>query len=151
MPDAVPDPLLTTSTAVRPLRTRILRPEWPADRPLVFEQDDAALHLAALHDGAVVAVATVYPAPPPESLGIPAEEAWQLRGMASEARVRGLGFGAAVLAACAREVHAAGGRALWCNARRGAIGFYAAHGWTAVGPEFEVPGVGPHVVMWRAV
>lgn len=145
------DASLEPAAAVRPLRTRVLRPTWPEDRLLAFEQDGAALHLAARLDDAVVAVATVYPAPPPHALGIPAEAAWQLRGMASEGRVRGMGFGAAVLTACVREARAAGARALWCNARRGAAGFYAAYGWAAVGPEFEVPGVGPHVVMWRAV
>ena len=147
MSDATRSP----ANAVRPLRTRILRPEWPAERLLEFEQDDAALHLAARLDGAVVAVATVYPEPPPEALGIPVEAAWQLRGMASEARVRGLGFGAAVLEGCVRAAREAGAGALWCNARRGAVGFYAAHGWAVVGPEFEVPNVGPHVVMWRAL
>ncbi len=147
----MPDATLTPADAVRPLRTRILRPEWPAGRLLMFDQDDAALHVAAHVDGAVVAVATVYPEPPPEALGIPDEAAWQLRGMASEARVRGSGFGAAVLDASVREARTAGAGALWCNARRVAVGFYEAHGWTAVGPEFEVPGVGPHVVMWRAV
>ncbi len=147
----MPDATLSTADSVRPLRTRILRPEWPADRLLTFDQDGAALHLAARFDDAVVAVATVYPERPPAGLGIPPEAAWQLRGMASEARVRGMGFGAAVLDGCVREARAVGAAALWCNARRGAVGFYAAFGWTAVGPEFDVPGVGPHVVMWRTV
>lgn len=147
----MPDATLEPAAAVRPLRTRILRPEWPAEQLLTFDQDDAALHLAARLDGQVVAVGTVYPCPPPEALGIPADAAWQLRGMASEARVRGMGVGASVLRAVVREAAAAGARALWCNARRGAVGFYAAFGWTAAGSEFDVPGVGPHVVMWRAV
>lgn len=145
------DAALEPADAVRPLRTRVLRPTWPADRLLTFDEDAAALHLAARLDGQVVAVGTVYPAPPPEALGIPAEAAWQLRGMAAEGRVRGMGFGAAVLRGAVREARGAGARALWCNARLESVGFYAAHGWQAAGPEFGVPEVGPHVVMWRAV
>ena len=153
----MPDAIRTTADAVQPLRTRVLRPHW-TDRLATFPEDDTAVHLAAHLDGAVVAVATVYPEAPPEALRgeIPAEAylpgaAWRLRGMASGERVRGAGYGAAVLTGCLREIGASGGTHLWCNARLGAAAFYRAHGLEAVGPEFDLPEIGPHVVMWRAV
>jgi ribosomal protein S18 acetylase RimI-like enzyme len=76
---------------------------------------------------------------------------WRLRGMATDADVRGAGFGAELLAACTEHVAAAGGSELWCNAREAAIGFYRRAGFEVVSNPFEVPGIGPHVVMARAV
>jgi GNAT superfamily N-acetyltransferase len=49
---------------------------------------------------------------------------WRLRGMATDPDVRGAGYGAALLAACVEEV---------------------------VSEEFDVPGIGPHLVMARRV
>ena len=70
--------------------------------------------------------------------------------MATEADVRGAGFGAALVAACVEHVAASGGGELWCNARMGAVGFYRRMGFDVVSDEFEIPGIGPHVVMVRS-
>ncbi len=76
-------------------------------------------------------------------------EGWRLRGMATEADVRGAGFGTALLAAAIEHVAASGGRELWCNARLVAVGFYQRAGFGVVSEEFDIPGIGPHVVMAR--
>jgi predicted GNAT family N-acyltransferase len=70
--------------------------------------------------------------------------------MATGPDVRGAGHGAAVLAASVGHVAAAGGSELWCNARMPAVGFYRRAGFEVVSDEFEVEGIGPHVVMARA-
>ena len=74
------------------------------------------------------------------------ERACQVRGVASDPSVRGLGFGAAVLAACEAEARRRGARLLWCNAREAAAGFYRRAGFAVTGERFEIPGIGPH---WR--
>jgi hypothetical protein len=56
-----------------------------------------------------------------------------------------------VLEECFAVVRENGGRYLWCNARLVAVPFYERLGLEAVGPEFDIPGIGPHYVMWRAV
>ena len=71
--------------------------------------------------------------------------------MATDAGVRGAGYGAALLAGCVEEVVGAGGTELWCNARMVAVGFYRRAGFEVVSEEFDVPGIGPHVVMTRPV
>lgn len=144
---------LVPAETVRPLRTRILRPDWPAGRLLTFAEDDRAVHVAAERDGAVVGVATVYAQDAPAGVfaDVPAGAAWQLRGMATDAAARGSGVGADVLAASVEAVEGRGGRFLWCNARTTASGFYERLGWTQAGDVFDVPGVGPHVRMGRAV
>ena len=70
--------------------------------------------------------------------------------MATEPDVRGSGFGTALLAACLEHVAASGGRELWCNARLGAVGFYRRAGFEVVSEEFDIAGIGPHVVMARS-
>jgi predicted GNAT family N-acyltransferase len=71
--------------------------------------------------------------------------------MATDDDVRGAGHGAALLAACIEHVTASGGAELWCNARMPAVGFYRRAGLDVVSKEFDVSGIGPHVVMVRAL
>ena len=71
--------------------------------------------------------------------------------MATEPDVRGQGFGAALLTACIEHAAAAGARELWCNARMVAVDFYRRAGFDVVSEEFDVPGIGAHVVMARVV
>lgn len=148
---------LAPAAHVRPLRTRILRPDWPPGRLLTFDADDwpddRGVHVAAEHDGATVGVATVYVQDPPPGAfpSALAGAAWQLRGMATDRSVRGTGVGADVLAACLGAVADRGGAFVWCNARTAAAGFYERLGWSPAGDPFDVPGVGPHVRMGRAV
>ena len=104
------------------------------------------VHLGAFAGDRLVGIASLYREPRPG--GPPG--GWRLRGMATDADVRGAGFGAALLAASVDHVAAAGGDELWCNARGSAIAFYRRAGFDVVSDEFDVPGIGPHVVMVRA-
>jgi GNAT superfamily N-acetyltransferase len=132
---------------VRPLRHLVLRPGRPFDETR-FEGDAApgTVHFGAFRDGALLAVATLLDTPHPERAGI---RACQVRGMASDPSVRGLGFGAALLAACEAEARRRCARVLWCNAREAAAGFYRRAGFVATGERFEIPGIGPHFRMHR--
>lgn len=148
------------AAVVRPLRTHILRPGW-TDRLATYPEDETvAVHVAAYRDGAEVpdGVATVYAEAPPDAKRgeIPVAAyaegaAWRLRGMATSDEARGSGLGRLVLEKCFDVVRESGGRYLWCNARLVAVPFYERLGLTAVGPEFDIPEIGPHYVMWREV
>lgn len=148
------------ASVVRPLRTAILRPTY-VGRYGTYEQDETvAVHVAAFRDGADEpdGVGTVYAEAPPEANRdeIPADAyaagaSWRLRGMATSEAARGTGLGQLVLEECFAAVRDGGGRVLWCNARVGARGFYERMGLVAVGPEFDIPEIGPHYVMWRTV
>ena len=125
-----------------------------------MDEDDAAgtVHVAAFDGDAVAAVGTAYAeAPPAEHRGeIPPAAfadgaAWRLRGMASSEVARGRGFGHAVLDEVFAAAREAGASFLWCNARLGAVAFYERHAMQTVGPEFDMPAIGPHYVMWRAL
>ena len=91
-------------------------------------------------------IVSLYREPRP---GGPAD-GWRIRGTATEPDVRGAGYGAALVAACVEHAAASGGGELWCNARMGAVGFYRRLGFDVVSDEFDIPGIGPHVVMVRS-
>jgi GNAT superfamily N-acetyltransferase len=110
------------------LRRRVLR-AGRADAVVADARDDddgAARHYAGLLEGEVVACASLYPSAPREGGAAPA---WQLRFMATDESVRGLGYGAAVLAAAEADLVELGAREVWANGRDSALGFYRRLGW----------------------
>ena len=135
-----------TAEEVRPLRHAVLRPGQPFAET-VYPGDDAGVHLAAFDGERMVGIASLYEE---DRAGGPAGGR-RLRGMATDAGVRGAGHGAALLAGCVEHVAGAGGTELWCNARLAAVGFYRRAGFEVVSDEFDVPGIGPHVVMTRPI
>ncbi|NNF57149.1 MAG: GNAT family N-acetyltransferase [Rhodothermaceae bacterium] len=140
-----------TAAETRPLRAAILRPGQPPAK-LVYPGDDHpdGFHAGAFKNDHLVGIATIYPEPSPEAYRaeMPAGLAFRLRGMATTPEVRGEGFGRGLLEACFAHVQANGSDLLWCNARIGALAFYQTLGLQTIGPEFDIPGIGPHYVMW---
>lgn len=133
---------------IRPLRHRILRPGQTYEETLYPGDDlDDTVHLGAFDGGRLVGIASLYredrPGGPPGG--------WRLRGMATDADMRGAGHGAALLSGCIDHATASGGSELWCNARMPAVGFYGRADLEVVSEEFDVPGIGLHVVMVRAL
>ena len=123
-----------------PLRAQELR----QGRPVEIDEDDApyTLHLAARLDGGdIVGVVRFHPRDCPWRAG---EGSWQLRGMATDPRGRGLGAGRALVAEGLVQVAARGGDLVWCDARKAAVGFYERIGFSIVTDEYDLRPVGPH-------
>ncbi|MCH7639768.1 MAG: GNAT family N-acetyltransferase [Bacteroidetes bacterium] len=136
------------------MRALLLRPGQPPDN-LVYPGDD---HPDAFHGGAfegerLVGITSIYPEAPPEMYRgqLPGGDAFRLRGMATNPDVRGKGHGRDLLHACIDHMRAKDASLLWCNARVIALDFYKHLGLRTIGPEFEIEGIGPHYVMWKAV
>ena len=132
-------------TVVRRLRAEILRPGQDT-RSAVWPGDDApdTLHAAVLDNGDPLGVASIMrEGYPPD----PGPDDWRVRGMATLARARGQGIGAELLALCIEHARHAGGERVWCNARVGARSLYERAGFRVAGAEFEIPGIGPHLLM----
>jgi predicted GNAT family N-acyltransferase len=128
------------------LRQAVLRPDG-GDVVWAGDEDPATFHLAArTPDGRIVGVVRFSPAACPWR---PARSPWQLRGMATDAAVRGAGSGRALLAAGLDAVAARGGDLLWCHARVTAAGFYERMGFTVVTGPYDKPGIGPHLGMLK--
>lgn len=132
------------AAAVRPLRQTLLRPTQPPEE-LVYGGDDDAdtLHVAGFVGDRMVGIASVSRQPFGSTL------AYRLRGMGTVEDVRGLGYGRELLDRCLAFAAEQGVGMMWCNARMSAVGFYAKAGFITVGKTFELPDIGPHVVMLR--
>lgn len=139
-----------------PLRQQVLRPHQTVD-DLREPDDDTpdSASFAAVDDvsGEVVGTGVVSRRPVPGDGGDDSDggadggAAWQVRAMAVAPGQQGRGIGRAVLDALLAHVDAAGGGTVWCNARVPAVAFYERAGFAVVGEPFELPHIGPHVVM----
>lgn len=125
----------------RVLRRAVLRPHETVADMAGHEPPGAVAYAAVADDGRLVAVGLVGPDGEPG--------AWRVRGMATDPAVRGRGAGGAVLAALVAHAEARNATRVWCNARTPARTLYERAGFTVVSDEFELPGIGPHVVMER--
>lgn len=116
------------------LRRAVLRTGTPSEA-VVFEGDELAstFHLGIRAGGEIVAVSTWMERPYPDR---PAERGFQVRGMATADSMRGSGLGARLLAAGIERCREAGALLVWARARDAALGFYARHGFTTVGPGY---------------
>ena len=122
------------------LRRRVLR----QGRTVQIHGDDApaVIHLAArTDDGTVVGVVRFHPQNCPWR---ETEYAWQLRGMATDPHVRGIGAGRALVAEGLVQISRAGADLVWCDAREAAVGFYERIGFAVVSEPYDMPPVGLH-------
>jgi L-Ala-D/L-Glu epimerase len=131
--------------AIKPVRQAVLRPYLTVEEcNLPSDELPETTHFAAVVDGAIVSIASIYHEPPS---GSSRSDSWRLRGMATLPAFRGAGHGAACLNACIEHVRKAGGGHIWCNARTPAVPFYERYGFRTIGEEFDIPDIGPHFVM----
>jgi GNAT superfamily N-acetyltransferase len=132
-----------------PLRGQVLRAGLPLSASVYPSDTHPQNYIAAaLLDGDIVGIATVFPESPP---GEDRPGAWRLRGMAVREDLRGQGIGALVLRNCIEEIRSQGGVFLWCNARTPVLHFYRKLGFETIGEEFDIPVSGPHYFMTRTI
>lgn len=144
--------MFVSADEVRPLRTRILRPGYPAERLLVFPEDDHSecAHVAAISDGKIIGVATFLLKPTVE---LDDPQAIQLRGMAVDSQMQGRGVGKCILDFALEELknRFSNSKWVWCNARQSAAHFYDHCGFEILSDSFDIPEIGPHFVMGRRI
>jgi len=126
----------------RPLRRSVLRPHQSLE-DLAEHETPGAFAVGAFDGDALVAVGFVAPDGEPG--------AWRVRGMATAAEARGRGAGTAVLDALVEHAVGQGAIRLWANVRTPARSLYERAGFAVTSDEFELPEIGPHVVMERII
>lgn len=127
------------------VRHPVLRPGRPIET-CRFDGDDLPTthHFGYLEDGKIIGVATILQS---THANWPAENCFQLRGMAVLPEFQGKNIGAQLVQYIENELPSP--KVIWFNARISAKGFYEKLGYQSTGEIFEVPGIGPHVVMFH--
>jgi predicted GNAT family N-acyltransferase len=123
--------------AAMDLRVRVFCDEQGVSREEELDGlDDEALQILALDESGVIATCRL------RDLG--AE--WKLERMAVEARARGLGVGARLLAGAEAEARNRGAEEMALHAQIHAQAFYASHGYVPEGEAFMDAGI-EHIAM----
>ena len=131
------------------LRNEVLREGRLTLDECRFPNDDAesTFHLGYFDNDQLVCVASFHPQNYKEYTG----KAYQLRGMATRESHRGKGIGNQLVNFAIVYMRGQKVNYVWCNARKKAIRFYQNLGFEIVSAEFEVPGVGPHHVLYLKI
>lgn len=129
----------------RNLRRLILRPHQKAEE-LVYpgDEDKETVHFGLYFRNELSGIASIYKNSP---ANYTEENAWRLRGMATNVNIRGMGLGKELMNECIMYVKNKGGKIFWCNARTTAEKFYEKFGMKRQGEVFYPEGLGEHVVM----
>jgi GNAT superfamily N-acetyltransferase len=135
-----------TADDVLPLRNEVLREGRLTLDECRFPGDDAegAFHLGYYVGEALACIASFHPQ---EYTGYPGK-AYQLRGMATTEKHRSQGLGNQLVNFAIVYMRGQKVNYCWCNARKKAAMFYKSLGFEIISPEFEVPNIGPHYVMY---
>src|SRR5690606_16588228 len=79
------------------------------------------------------------------------ESQYQIRGMAVLEDYQKYGFGRQWVTHSEAFLKNISTKLIWFNAREVAVNFYKKSGYQIMGDVFEIPDVGPHYVMWKAI
>ena len=125
------------------LRHKILRPHQPKENSKYpADTEPMSFHVGAWDKEELVGVAS-FALENKFNTGLE----YRLRGMATSEKVRGLGYGKAMIRFATEELKKRKVTLLWCNAREVAFGFYLSLGFEYRSELFEIEGIGPHKVM----
>jgi hypothetical protein len=138
-----------TPDDVLAIRNAVLREGRLTNSECRFPTDTiaGAFHLGYYVDDELTCIASFFPQAYGDFNGV----GYQLRGMATIEKYRGKGFGTLLVNFAVVYLQGLKANYLWCNARKIALKFYMNCGFEVVSPEFDVPGIGPHHVMYLKI
>lgn len=130
-----------------PLRAKVLKPFLKLEEcvnPGDLRSD--TFHLGAYLNSDLIGIASYEVEGHPH---LPAQNAFRLRGMASDPDYRRHGVGRALVLGGLEEIVVRKGDLLWFNARILAFPFYESLGFEYWGDLFTLPRIGEHKVMYK--
>ncbi len=134
-----------SAEAVLPIRQKVLRPGKPINA-CNFEPDLLASshHFMLFEDEKEIAIASYFKEQHDQ---FEEEIQYRLRGMAVLPNYHKQGYGKKLLKESLKKLPPR--NLLWFNARVKAVDFYKKQGFLPRGQEFEIPGVGLHILMFQ--
>jgi len=133
------------SSQTTSLRHQILRAGQPIET--CFYPNDKApktFHLGVFVDNDLVSIGSFYAEIQPN---LNYSSQCRFRGIATLPEYRNYGYAYALIEFAINKIKPLGVEVIWCNARTSALGLYKKLGMKVVSEEFEIEGIGPHLVM----
>jgi len=134
---------------IRPLRHSELRKGQDfSTTSYLKDYEINTFHMACIVDDKTVTCATFYAE---KSTKIKTENAYRLRGMATDSRFTRKGYASNLMAESFKELKKRDCDMVWCNARLVAVDFYKSVGFKITGELFDIEGIGPHYYMYKEI
>lgn len=132
---------------ILPLRRAILRPGYTLEESK-FEGDiaDSTFHFAGIKKDKIIAACTLIKNNNPN---FEFKNQYQLRGMAVAKTEQEKGLGKILFQKSLDFLKKNHFNFIWFNARKNAIDFYLKQNCKISGKEFDIPDVGPHLLMYK--
>lgn len=141
-------PKIVKASDLIKLRSQVLRPNQSVDSAIFLGDDwPSTIHLAFFDLDQCVSCGTFIKdicAEWPTAIS-----PYRLRGMATAENYRGKSLGTKILVEGEARLREIGCDLLWFNARENAFEFYQKNGFTLMGELFDIPGTGPHKIMYK--
>ena len=112
------------------------------------DYEESTFHMACIIDDKIVTCATFYPE---KSSKIKSDNAYRLRGMATDADFQRKGYASDLMTESFKELKKRACDMVWCNARLVAVDFYKSVGFKITGDLFDIQGIGPHYYMHKEI
>ena len=112
------------------------------------DYDVGTFHMACIADDKIVTCATFYPE---KSIKIKSDNAYRLRGMATDFNFQRKGYASGLMEESFKELKKRDCDMVWCNARLVAVDFYKSVGFKITGELFDIAGIGPHYYMYKEI
>lgn len=136
-----------TAEETLPLRALVLRPGWnPSDCKNPLDENGDTFHLGARIQNQIVGIASFEKEVFAE---IPSTSPYRLRGMAVDPNFRRTGIGRDLILFGQYQLTKRHTDLFWMKARVNAFAFYQSLDFKFWGNEFDIPGIGPHKVMYK--
>lgn len=136
-------------TETYPVRQIILRPGRPLET-CFFQGDEleTTIHFGLFMEDKLAGIISLFKNNSPL---FSQEYQYQIRGMAVLEEYQKYGLGRQLVAHSEEFLKSTATELIWFNAREIAVNFYKKSGYQVIGDAFDIPDVGPHYVMWKAM
>ena len=134
---------------IRPLRHSELRKGQDySTTSYLKDYEEGTFHMACIADYKIVTCATFYAQ---KSMKIKSNNAYRLRGMATDSQLQRKGYARNLMLESFKELKKRDCDMVWCNARLVAVNFYKSVGFKITGELFDIKGIGPHYYMYKEI
>ena len=134
---------------IRPLRHSELRKGQDySTTSYLKDYEEGTFHMACIADYKIVTCATFYAQ---KSMKIKSNNAYRLRGMATDSQFQRKGYARNLMLESFKELKKRDCDMVWCNARLVAVNFYKSLRFKIIGELFDIEAIGPHYYMYKEI